>query len=327
MANDGRTTNGGQWTKVFTTSGNCVGEDCAPQQPTAEPVRVYRHALPTLGPIQQTEQVYVCPGCGRKIRREVCWSPDDAEANRSGTRPCDVAANARSKEIHAWISGEVDDNRFTDIQYPAVLLEDSGDVLPTQEGTIQDGTYIDRQGNPELMAEFAQQYLSAYRTTMPTGRPPRTVVEVMPALQMLLIAAELAMKADLIRSGKKAGNSHALSDIHRKLDDGHRGTVDDMFARCAPANRLKAAGATPPSVLDVLAVYDRSYGGRSKVYLDTRYYAEPGAVSAQVEYPYPVFLPHVVEAMLEGFRHFDGAASSPWNKVVDGLTPVEGVRI
>ena len=221
---------------------------------------------------------------------------------------CDRVPECRTKEVRAWITGDTADDRFTGIQYPAVCLEDSGDVLPTQEGTIQDGTYIDRDGNPELMAVYAQHYLSAYRTAMPTGGLPRAVVEVMPALHMLLIAAELALKADLIRSGKKAGNIHALADLYRKLESPHRAAVDDMFARCDPVVRLRRVRASPPSVQEVLEVYGDSYRGESKVYLDTRYYAEPGLSMVKSSTPYPVFLPDVVEAVLGAFRFFDGAA-------------------
>ena len=88
---------------------------------------------------------------------------------------------------------------------------------------------------------------------------------------------------------------------------------------CEPNARLKSVGEAKSTVLDVLTVYDRSYGGASKVYMDTRYYAEPtttfgkstglhGASLVKSNTPYPIFLPHVVESLIETFRFFDGAA-------------------
>jgi len=209
--------------------------------------------------------------------------------------------------------------QFASVQYPAVCLSDTREVLPTQEGTIQDGTVVNRHGDPELMAGFAQHYLSAYRATMPSGRPPRSVVEIMPALHLLVMATELVIKADLMRSDKDAGNHHSLRDLYEALDDAHRQDADDRFARCEPNAKLKMVGEATTTISDVLTVYDSSYGGASKVYMDTRYYAEPttkfrkssslhGANLLKSSTPYPIFLPPVVESLIATFRFFDGAA-------------------
>ena len=68
----------------------------------------------------------------------------------------------------------------------------------------------------------------------------------------------------------------------------------------------------------MLRLYDRSYGGASQVYLDTRYYAEPttkfressglqGANLLKSDTPYPIFLPHVAESLIGMFGFFEGA--------------------
>ena len=166
---------------------------------------------------------------------------------------------------------------------------------------------------------FAEHYLSAYRAVMPSGRPPKSVVEMMPALHLLVMAVELVIKAGLMRSEKDAGNHHSLRRLYEALEDAHRQEADDRFARCEPNARLKLVGEPTSTVSDVLTVYDSSYGGASKVYMDTRYYAEPtpkfekstslhGANLVKGNTPYPIFLPHVVESLIETFRFFDGAA-------------------
>ncbi|WP_420636169.1 hypothetical protein [Candidatus Palauibacter sp.] len=205
------------------------------------------------------------------------------------------------------------------VQYPAVCLTATREVLPSGEGTIQDGTVVDQHGDPELMARFAQHYLSAHQAVMPTGRPPRSVVGMMPALHLLVMATELVMKADLMRSEKDAGKHHSLKDLYQDLDDVHRRDADDRFARCDLNVRLKLVGEPTLTISDLLTVYDSSYGGASRVYTDTRYYAEPttkfkestgmhGANLLKSNTPYPIFLPRVVESLIATFRFFDGAA-------------------
>ena len=114
---------------------------------------------------------------------------------------------------------------------------------------------------------------------MPTGGLPGAVVEVMLALHLLLIGGELALKPDLIRSGRRL-RGHRLKDLYKRLEDSHRKAVDDLIAQSNPIVRLKAAAVATPNVLNIVAVYDASYGGKSGVYLDTRYYAEPGPLCA-----------------------------------------------
>ena len=135
-----------------------------------------------------------------------------------------------------------DTGKFATVQYAAVCLSDTREVLPSSEGTIQDGTMVDQYGDPELMASFAEHYLSGYRAAMPSGRPPNSVVEMMPALHLLVMAVELVMKADLMRSEKDPGKVHSLERLYKALDGSHSaggGSQDSLAAsRTRDCSRL-----------------------------------------------------------------------------------------
>lgn len=291
--------------------GKC--HQCGRQEFLPGSIRVFFHTVAALGWPVQVERPFTCANCGREIRTEMSYHMGQA-GRASGDR-----SQGKVEQMQAMISMRDNAGQFASVHYPAVCLSDTREVLPIREGTIQDGTVVDQHGDPELMAGFAQHYLSAYRAAMPSGRPPRSVVEIMPALHLLVMATELVIKADLMRSGKDAGNHHSLKDLYEALDDTHRQEADDRFARCEPNARLKMVGEPTLAVSDVLAVYDKSYGGASKVYLDTRYYAEPTskfkkstglhrANLLKASTPYPIFLPHVVDHLIATFRFFDGAA-------------------
>ena len=253
------------------------------------------------------ERLFACPKCGLDVEGLPVITPIGREHDR--------AAQGKGVIVHARILGTRTAKTFTDMQYRGVSLPDAQLVLPTSEGTIQDGTVVDQHGDPELMMSYAEQYLSAYRALMPTGRLPTSVVEVMPAIHLLVVAAELAMKADLMRS-EKLIEGHSLEALFKNLHGPHRGEARRRFANCEPNQRLASVGERPQPISRVLAAYGESYSGGSQVYLDTRYYAEPttklrkspGWSLVKSNTPYPIFLPYVVEVLIETFRFFDGAA-------------------
>ena len=181
----------------------------------------------------------------------------------------------QAEPMYAMIAMGDNAGSYASVQFTAVCRTDTREVLPRREGTIQDGTVVDQYDDPELMTDFAEQYLSAYRAVMPSGRPPNSVVEMMPALHLVVMAVELVMKAELTRSEKDPGNVHSLERLYKALDGAHRQEAESSFARCEPNTRLQSVGETPPTITDMLKVYDLSYGRASKVYMDTRYYAEP----------------------------------------------------
>ena len=200
------------------------------------------------------------------------------------------------------------------LNYPAVSAPGGNVLFPAQEGRLSGGHAIGQYGNPDLMAEFSVEYLKQYWVIVPTGRLPNSMVEMMPALHLLTNAAELAFKADLIRSGRASGG-HILRKLYGDLENEHRDEVQRRFAAAAPNISLNALGAECPAVESVLSVYDETFGG-SSVYQDTRYFAEPTTMlrSASLkggnlvkDTPYPIFLPVVVQTMLDVYGFFSGA--------------------
>ena len=175
---------------------------------------------------------------------------------------------------------------------------------------------VDQHGDPELMADFAEEYLRQFWILMPTGRLPHTLKEIMPALLLLFTATELALKAFWIRSGRQV-TSHSLTDLYRKLDPEHRRDIEGRFASSEPYSALSALGADAPTVELILNVYYDTYGGASNVHMDSRYYAEPttmfreasglrGANLVKGNTPYPIFLPYVVQSLIDTYRFYSG---------------------
>ena len=150
---------------------------------------------------------------------------------------------------------------------------------------------------------------------LPKGLPG-SLIELMPALHLLVIAAELALKAHLIRSDKdKFG--HSLQRLYADLEPAHRTTIELRFAQSYLNTNLAALGIERPTVEAILGVYDETYGGESRVYMDSRYYAEPtktfkpssslyGANLIKSNNPYPIFFPEIVRALIETYRFFSG---------------------
>lgn len=247
------------------------------------------------------EQQHVCPKCGLEVEGLPVLMPISRQPG---------PAQAKAERVHATILGRPTAKTLSCVQYRGVFLPDAQLAVPTHEGFISDGHVVDAHGDPELMTSFAEQYLSAYRTLMPAGRLPTSVVEVMPALHTLVVAAELAIKADLIRSGRKREDieGHSLPDLFGKLDGSHRREVRKRFAKCELNVLLTAMGESPQPIKGILTCYSRSPSSGSSVYLDTRYHAEPGPGGKAGMTMYPIFLPYAVEILIETFRFFSGAA-------------------
>ena len=74
-------------------------------------------------------------------------------------------------------SRSADGKDFVSVQFPATYQIDQNVLLPTFEGNVQDGTVIDRHGDPDLMLEFAEQYFKLYNATVPAGRLPDSLVK------------------------------------------------------------------------------------------------------------------------------------------------------
>ena len=123
------------------------------------------------------------------------------------------------------------DRGSTFLSYPGVFVPRRGVMFPEHEGRLSTGHAVDRHGDPDLMAEFSAAYLKQSWAIVPQGRLPRTISEMMPALHLLVDAAELALKADLIRSDKDSGG-HSLNELY--------GVIARFVSRITLRIRLKS---------------------------------------------------------------------------------------
>ena len=266
------------------------------------------HMLPELRSPLEIVDPYACANCGREIRTQVRYVSTDKRFVPTGPPSGDALAERRMG--HVW---SLDGRSAMSLNYPAVSLPGGTVLFPAHEGRLSGALVIDQYGDPDLMSEFAAEYLKQYRVLVPKGRLPQRMTEMMPALHLLLNAAELALKADLIRSGRPS-DGHVLGNLYRRLEDEHKDEIARRFASTAPIADLTALGADHPTVESVLGVYERSFG--STVYQDTRYLAEPTSKLREAslkggnlvkDTPYPIFLPRLVQTMLEAYPFFSGA--------------------
>ena len=294
--------------------GRC--SQCGDQELRLEPDYVFRVGIPWLTRLLQREVNYACAVCRRGVKGSIQSFVD--RSNYRPRTPRTAAAESKAMERqHATIyNASPPTRRGPTLSYPAALHAADRVLFPTFEGTIGDGTVVNQHGDPELMADFAEEYLRQFWTLMPTGRLPRTLKEIMPALLLLFTATELALKAFWIRSGRKL-TSHCLTDLYREVAPEHQIHIEDRFASSEPHSALTTLGADAPTVELILNVYSGTYGGASNVHMDSRYYAEPttmfreasglrGANLVKGNTPYPIFLPYVVRSLIDTYRFFSG---------------------
>ena len=238
------------------------------------PPRVLRHALPQLGSPLQRDVPFTCETCGLEVYTTLSYSPTGTQDHRPGTVQGQRLTEhqlGRVRSFHGKLSPSV--------SYPGVLRPGENVLFPAHEGRLDYGGVIDRHGDPDLMADFAAEYLKQSRVIMPMGRLPRTVSEMMPALNLQVNAVELALKAYLIRADEtarliaatKTRLGHQLSTLYGALDPEHRDEIERRFADATPNANLKALGIENPTAESILAAYGTSFG--STVYMDTRYFA------------------------------------------------------
>ena len=284
----------------------CGGE----QELLSRPRRVLLHALPELRSPAEIVDPLACANCGCEVRTTFRYVSTDRPVGPPGT-----PENRPAAEMCTGLVRSINGRVAMFLQYPAVSVSAPGSnvLFPVHEGRLSGGLCIDRHGDPDLMAAFSAEYLKQYRAIVPKGRLPQSMVEMMPPLLLLMNAAELALKADLIRSEKPIVG-HGLQDRYGELEDEHRDEVDRRFADAALNAPINALGAARPTVESVLRVYGQSFG--STVYMDTRYFAEPTTMLREPsvkggnlvkDTPYPIFLPVVVQTMLDVYAFFSGA--------------------
>ena len=194
------------------------------------------------------------------------------------------------------------------VDFDFAYSAEQGVLWPTGEGRVQAAKSIDRYGDADLMAEFAREYLKQHWVLLRRGRLPHTLVEVMPPLLLLVTAAELGLKAFRLRSEGEQVEGHDLVELYDGLDVRHQTAVESRFGRCEMVAGLASIGVGPPQVRELL-------GGYSDVYEEARYFAEPttrlrgGLRGANmIKAPaYPIFMPYLVEAIVECYPSFSGA--------------------
>ena len=288
--------------------GRCVkcGDD---QELVKDSPRVVLHALTQLASPIEIEVPIRCTNCGREVGANVQFVATNKKVARLSRMDDQPAAERR----HGRVWGP-HGNVSTFLNYPGVLIPGQDVLYPAHEGRLSAGHAIDRYGDPDLMAEFAAEYLKQYWAIVPKGRLPQTLSEMMPALNLLVNAAELAMKADLIRSGNDS-RGHSLPTLYGRVDCKHREAIERRFAEAPLNSDLRILGSEPPTVESVLGVYEHGFGW-SPVYQDTRYYAEPTTrVKSEdakgghlvKDTPYPIFLPVVVQTIIDIYGLFSGA--------------------
>ena len=217
--------------------------------------KVFRFGLRLLDNLVKKEREYLCPSCGQRTTDDLRAFETAVERTVYGnTQTGDVR---RRQVILENLS--VDRNDLMSIRFPATYQNGRNVLLPTFEGNVQDGTVIDRHGDPDLMLEFAEQYLKLYRASMPTGRLPDSLVEVLSALHLLVTAAELGFKACLTRDGKDV-SVHSLKRLYENLEPAHRDRIDTCFSESYLNASLTALGIEPPTVQAILGKYDSTYG-------------------------------------------------------------------
>ena len=294
--------------------GRC--SQCGDQELRLKSADVFRVGVPWLTRLLQREVNYVCAVCGRRVKGTIQSFVDPNNYRLRTPQTPDPGSKVVEWQHARIYNASAPTGRGPSLSYPAKFSPLDQILYPTFEGTIGDGTVVDQHGDPELMADFAEEYLRQFWILMPTGRLPHTLKEIMPALLLLFTATELALKAFWIRSGRQL-TSHSLTDLYRELDLDHRRYVEDRFAKSELHSALSALGTDAPTVELILNVYSGTYGGASNVHMDSRYYAEPttmfreasglrGANLVKGNTPYPIFLPSVVRSLIDAYRFYSG---------------------
>ena len=278
---------------------------CGEQELVQQPVEVFRLGLPWLNSLAQIETPYICPSCGKEVKRQFQNTHNLPKASLRGSGSSDAV---EPTSLH-WYGMPA----FS--MYGVVRLQDRV-FIPNSEGRIQDGSVVNRFGNPDLMAEMAREYLRQFWILLPKGRFPNNLKETMPALLLLVTSAEQALKSFGIRS-ENPDHGHSLKDLYDNLNSEYKIETERLFLQSEIVAAILKHGQEAPTIKYILSLYSDTYGQRDGVYVDVRYFAEPTTMLPQSSNfrgsnlvksltPYPVFLPAIVEALLEAYRITSG---------------------
>ena len=280
---------------------------CGEQDLVQHPTRVFRLGLPWLNSLAKTETPFVCVNCGKEVKSQI--QNIDSFLPKASLR-----GNGKSDIVEipflTWFG------RTLLTMHGVVRLQDRV-LVPNSEGRIQDrSSYVDRFGDPDLMADMAREYLRQFWTLLPKGRLPNSLKELMPALLLLVTSAEQALKSLGIRAEKPA-YGHSLKGLYDGLSNEYKIETERLFRQSEIVAAVLENGQNAPTIEHILSIYSYTYGQRDGVYVDVRYFAEPTTLFPQSSNlhgsnlvkgltPYPVFLPAIVEALLEAYRITSG---------------------
>lgn len=261
-----------------------------------------------------------CAQCGTEVSRTLyplVWQTGPPPDPRDGFDQQNVC-----EETHFVIgSGSRVQLRLSGVSHPSHRV-----IYPMNEGVAHPDHIIDQYGDPDLMAECADEYLNAYERISFCGSVPRHISVMMPVLNLLVNAAELAIKAHLIRTDTANIRGHSLTELYARMKAEHRKEVERRFWEIVPfRTALSKYGLDGPTACSVL----RRYGGCGingrifSVYAESRYFAEPTSrikdeswknASVLKVMPYPIYLPFLIRALLDGYSYFsvggDGAKTT-----------------
>ena len=288
---------------------------CGNEDLRVDPISRFRLGIPHLSELQQSVVVLSCRPCASSFQVRIPGRNRPGFSHFMHVRDGDGSEpdGRRRGYISLWPETT---GRPASVGYNFVHCNEQGVVWPLHEPTIQTGSGVDQYGDPDLMADFAKEYLKQHWVLLQPGRLPETLIEVMPSLLLLVTAAELVLKAFILRSKGEPSRIHDLVKLYDGLNSEHRATIEAHFSRCQLVSGLASLGVETPRVHHLLGTYDDIYGGKRGAYLEAKYYAEPttmlpdsdirGANLIKGNTPYPTFMPYLVEAMLDSYHHFSG---------------------
>ena len=289
---------------------------CGNEDLRVDPISWFRLGIPHLSDLKQAVLVLSCRPCRSSYQFHI-----QGQNRPSFSHFMDVWDNGKPaaeliRRGHITLWPDTGRSKAS-VDYNFANSDEQSVLWPIQEARIQTGAGVDQFGDPDLMADFAKEYLKQFWVLLQPGRLPKTLVEVMPSLLLLVTAAELAMKAFTLRSKGEQPRTHDLVDLYDGLDPEHQAAIESRFGRCELAVGLTSVGPDAPKVQHILGTYADIYGGKRGAYQEAKFYAEPttmlpegsdlrGANLIKGNTPYPTFMPYLVEAIVDCYYHFSG---------------------
>ena len=286
---------------------------CGNEDLRGDPVSLFRLGIPHLSELQQAVVVRGCRPCRSEFQVRILGQNRPGFSHfMNGGEP--YLGGHRRGHISLWHHTS---SRHATVSYNFVHSGEQGVLWPIHEPRIQTGRAVDRYGDPDLMADFAMEYLKQHRVLLQVGRLPQTLAEVMPSLLLLVTSAELALKAFVLRSTDKQPHIHDLVKLYNRLDSDHQAAIESRFGRSQPVAGLTSLGVEAPQVQHILGTYNDIYGGNRGAYQEAKFYAEPTTMLPKDSNlrdsnlikgntPYPTFMPDLVKAIVDCYYYFSG---------------------